>query len=71
MWTTVWTAISAIFNFLIIVISKKNDAKLASDKDHNELKEEMHQALLSGDNTAIVLCLNRYNELRKAKGIGS
>lgn len=58
------TAITAIFNFLIIVISKKQKTEEKSLEGENELKEEMHRALLSGDNASIVLCLNRYNVLR-------
>lgn len=57
-------AIKAVFEFFKIIAGKKQAIEQKSDKENDELKEAMHQALLSGDNTAIVLCLNRYNWMR-------
>jgi hypothetical protein len=58
-------AVKAVFEFFKIVAGKKQAIEQKQDKENDDLKEAMHQALLSGDNTAIVLCLNRYNQLRK------
>lgn len=63
--TLILEAVKAIFEFFKIVVGKKQAVSQQKAEDSSELKEAMHQALLSGDNTAIVLCLNRYNQLRK------
>lgn len=62
--TILLEAVRAMFNFFIIVFSKKQKVEQKSIEEQDELKEEMHKALLSGDNSAIVLCLNKYNQLR-------
>lgn len=72
LFTIILEAIKAFFEFFKIVVSRKQDIdkkKVVKEekewKEENDLKEAMHRALLSGDNTAIVLCLNRYNVMRR------
>lgn len=68
-WATVLTALTAIFKFLNIVLSKQREVDVKQEEDKDALKEEMHKALLSGDNSAIVRCLNEYGKLRQNKTI--
>lgn len=63
-------ALKAVFGFFNIVFTRKQAVDEKKVEDSSELKEAMHQALLSGDNAAIVLCLNRYNQLRSNKAVG-
>lgn len=65
-------AVKALFGFLTIIFTKKkaiDDKKIADDiklkEESDALKEDMHKALLSNDNSAIVLCINRYKQLRQ------
>lgn len=68
------TAITALIEFLIIILSRtreveKNKIEENNElkEENNELKEEMHKALLAVDNSAIVRCLNKYGKLRQNK----
>lgn len=70
--TIIFEGIKAFFEFFKIIVSRKQEIeknKVVKEekewKEENDLKESMHKALLSGDNTAIVLCLNRYNLMRR------
>lgn len=64
--------IKAVIGFLTVIFGRNKvieENKISQNvefkKESDELKEAMHEAFLSQDNTAIVLCLNRYGQLRK------
>lgn len=63
-WNIILTALTAVLKFLTIIFTKSQEVKAEHIKEQNDLKEEMHRALLAGDNNAIVMCLNKYSELR-------